>query len=158
KRRCHGPVREHKEIMMSILGIDEITYGVEDRDKCRQFFLDWGLELVAEEPQRLVFESLNGCRVIIADHDNPDLPPAFEAGSTLREVVWGVDSDAELQRLKPLLAKTDGFIETDNRVGCMDPNELAIRFQVTRKRDIDVEGCPTNTWGQHERVDQPAAI
>ena len=31
---------------MSVLGIDEITFGAQDIARCRQFFLDWGLTLV----------------------------------------------------------------------------------------------------------------
>ena len=40
---------------MSVLGIDEITYGVDDLATCRRFFLDWGLKLVEEATDRLVF-------------------------------------------------------------------------------------------------------
>jgi len=59
---------------MRILGIEEITFGAADLAKCRQFFLDWGLQLVKEEAQTLVFECLNGCRVVVAHSDRPDLP------------------------------------------------------------------------------------
>ena len=79
---------------MSILGIDEITYGAADLDTCRRFFADWGLKLVQDANHRLVFESLNGCRVLVADPAHASLPAAIEDGPTLREVVWGV-SDAE---------------------------------------------------------------
>ncbi|HEY3049169.1 MAG TPA: glyoxalase, partial [Polaromonas sp.] len=83
---------------MSVLGIDEITYGADDLPTCRRFFLDWGLQLVAEEGDRLVFETLNGCRVVVAASTRADLPPAMEQGPTLREVVWGVESEADLAR------------------------------------------------------------
>lgn len=51
---------------MSVLGIDEITFGAQDIPRCRQFFLDWGLALVEESPVRLVFETLNGCHIFMA--------------------------------------------------------------------------------------------
>ncbi|PGP56453.1 glyoxalase, partial [Bacillus cereus] len=35
---------------MSVLGIDEVTYGVEDLDTCVRFFSDWGLKQVSAEP------------------------------------------------------------------------------------------------------------
>lgn len=143
---------------MSILGIDQVTYGVEDQAKCRQFFLDWGLALVEEGQQELVFESQNGSRVVIKDIDAPELPPAFESGPTMREVVWGVEDEADLQHLRPLLETQEGFVDTDGRVGCTDPNGMAIRFQLTCKRAIDASGCPANTWGEHQRVDQRATI
>ena len=34
---------------MSIEGIDRVTYGVEDFEACKRFFLDWGLRLVRED-------------------------------------------------------------------------------------------------------------
>ena len=143
---------------MSILGIDEITYGVDDLATCKRFFLDWGLDLVDEQSDRLVFESQNGCRVIVADLNAPNLPPAFEEGSTLREVVWGVEGDDDLARLKSLLAAGDGFVQANGRIGCTDPNGLAVRFQVSRKRPVDVSACPSNTWDRRERIDRRGAI
>ena len=52
---------------MSVLGIDEVTYGVEDLDTCVRFFSDWGLTQVSAQPDEVVFETLNGCRVVLAD-------------------------------------------------------------------------------------------
>jgi catechol 2,3-dioxygenase-like lactoylglutathione lyase family enzyme len=121
---------------MSILGIDRITYGVEDVAKCRKFFLDWGLELVRESGEALDFETMNGCEVHVRPAGDPALPPAIEEGSTLREVVWGVESPADLERL---------------RMHATDPNGLAIAFRVTQKRKIEVKGVPINAWGQPGR-------
>ena len=96
---------------MSILGIDEITFGAQDIARCRQFFLDWGLTLVDETPLRLVYESLNGCRVIAAASDSPDLPPGIEPDPTLREVVWGVDSPESLARYRSRLQGQPGYVD-----------------------------------------------
>ena len=71
---------------MTVLGIDEITFGAQDLQRCRQFFLDWGLDLHSEDAQRLVFESMNGCRVVVAHSDTPGLPAGLEPDPTLREV------------------------------------------------------------------------
>ncbi|MDZ3993421.1 hypothetical protein PspTeo4_25520 [Pseudomonas sp. Teo4] len=81
---------------MSVLGIDEVTYGVEDLATCARFFADWGLTQVSEQADEVIFETLNGCRVVLAAIDKPGLPPAIEPGSTVREVVWGVESQADL--------------------------------------------------------------
>ena len=143
---------------MSILGIDEITYGVEDRATCRRFFTDWGLSLTEESDRRSVFETRNGCRVVVADASAHDLPRAFEAGSTMREVVWGVEDEQDLKFLRAVLVKADGFVEGDGRVGCTDPNGMAIRFQVTRKHPVDDTGCPSNTWDRHLRVNARGVV
>ena len=97
---------------MSVLGIDEITFGAQDIARCRQFFLDWGLTLVEETPTRLLYESLNGCRVIVAHSDTPGLPAGVEADPTLREVVWGVEGEADLEALLKLAAAAISRLQT----------------------------------------------
>jgi len=149
-----GELSKDREIM-SVLGIDEITHGVEDLESCRRFFIDWGLRLQEEVPAaRLVFETLNGCRVIAVVANDPSLPPAMEAGSTLREVVWGVESEDDLARLAQHLSSQPGFVQHDGRVGCTDPNGLAVRLQVTRKRPVEVESAEFNTWSRKSRINQ----
>ena len=130
---------------MSILGIDEITYGVDDLATCKRFFLDWGLALVDEANDQLVFETLNGCRVVVAHMTKPGLPPALEAGPTLREVVWGVESEADLARFASTL-------NSDH--SCIDPNGLTIRFQLTKKRDVSIASAGFNTWQKKGRINQ----
>ena len=143
---------------MSVLGIDEISYGADDLAACRQFFLDWGLSLVDEQADRLVFETLNGCRVIVAATNHPDLPPAIEAGPTLREVVWGVESEADLALYEGRIAQLPGFVKqggpNGGRIGCTDPNGLAVRLQLTQKRDVQMQSAEYNTWDRKGRVNQ----
>lgn len=143
---------------MTILGIDEITYGAEDLDASRRCFEDWGLRLQSADGGRLVFESLNGCRVIVADPRQATLPPAIEDGPTLREVVWGVRDAASLAALRERIAARPGFVDDGARIGCTDPNGLAVRFQVSVKRPVELVGTRSNTWDRRERVDTPATI
>ncbi|HWV08223.1 MAG TPA: VOC family protein, partial [Pseudomonas sp.] len=45
------------------------------------------------------------------------------------------------------------------RIGCTDPNGLAVRLQVTRKNELtDVSSAVMNTWSSKTRVNQPAPI
>ncbi len=143
---------------MSILGIEQITYGVTDLATCRRFFADWGLREIAHDDAHAVFETMNGCTVRVVDAHDPSLPPAFEEGPTLREVTWGVGTQAELDALRGRLAGQPGHYETDDAIGCIDPNGMAIRIEVTRRRALDVKGSLPNVWGATLRVDQPAAI
>lgn len=139
---------------MSVLGIDEITYGADDLPACRRFFEDWGLQLASEEPDRLVFETLNGCRVVVARSTLPDLPAPIESGPTLREVVWGVESAVDLARYAARIRNAEGFVEAGGRIGCTDPNGLAVRFQLTQKRTVEVAGAEYNTWNRKNRINQ----
>lgn len=141
---------------MSVLGIDEITFGALDLVSCRQFFLDWGLTLTEESPTRLSFESLNGCRVIVAHSDTPGLPPGIEADPTLREVVWGVASQADLDHYRERLHALPGFVQQGQRIGCMDPCGLAMRLQVSQKRPIELDCAQVNSWSERQRINQPS--
>ncbi|MCI1193246.1 VOC family protein [Calidifontimicrobium sp. SYSU G02091] len=141
---------------MHIQGIDEITFGASDLATCRRFFTDWGLTLLDETQQQLVFETLNGCRVRVAHGDTPGLPPGVEPDPTLREVVWAVGSAAELDACRERLRGQPGYVDDGQRVGCTDPNGLAVRVQVTRKRPVQLECARTNTWSERPRVNRPA--
>ncbi|MEY4734428.1 MAG: hypothetical protein RLZZ464_2494 [Pseudomonadota bacterium] len=141
---------------MSVLGIDEITFGAQDVGRCRQFFLDWGLSLVEETHARLVFASLNGCRVIVAHSDTPGLPPGVEADPTLREVVWGVASEEDMVRYAAALQTQADFVQQDQRIGCTDPSGLAVRLQISQKKTLDLDCAQLNTWSARPRVNQPS--
>ncbi|WP_321886895.1 VOC family protein [Paraburkholderia bannensis] len=143
---------------MTILGIEQITYGVTDLDTCRRFFADWGMKETAHDETCARFETLNGCTVLVADANDASLPAAFEEGPTLREVVWGVATGEELDALRERLKGQPGYYSDDKGVGCFDPAGMAIRIEVTRKREIDVQGSPSNVWGQTLRVDTPSPI
>jgi catechol 2,3-dioxygenase-like lactoylglutathione lyase family enzyme len=144
--------------MPNIEGIDRITYGVDDIAACKRFFLDWGLHLVRENDAGLDFESLNGCEVNIRKADDPSLPRAMEPGPTLREVIWGVTGEADLEALRQALSRQSDFQERQGVLSCIDPNGIGTGFRVTHKRIVDVAGTPANVWGHAARIDQPAAI
>ncbi|MFP3701840.1 glyoxalase, partial [Burkholderia sp. SIMBA_013] len=76
---------------------------------CRRFFADWGLKEVAHDDTGARFETMNGCTVLVVKADDPSLPPAFEAGPTLREVTWGVATRQALDALRTKLAGQPGY-------------------------------------------------
>lgn len=143
---------------MTILGIEQITYGVDDLGLCRKFFADWGMTEVTQDESHARFETLNGCTVIAMRADDPSLPTAFESGPTVREVVWGVATPADLDLYRGRLKGAIGFYETEAAVGCIDPNGMAIRVEVTRKRALGITGSPSNVWGKTARVDSPSPV
>ena len=143
---------------IDVSGIDEITYGADDMPACRQFFLDWGMTLAQESAEALVFESQNGCRVIVRNSADPTLPPAIEAGPTLREVVWGVSAAEVLPKFAERIKDLPGYFNDGKRVGCTDPNGLAVSFQVSQKRDVQVECATMNTWNEKNRVNQRSPV
>jgi catechol 2,3-dioxygenase-like lactoylglutathione lyase family enzyme len=136
-----------------IEGIDSITYSSdgtqENWDRTKQFFADWGLALIHESHDELVFETLNGSRVNVLPPEHPLLQGtvAMEAGATLREVVWGISSQAALDAL----CQAHG-LQT------LDPHGLRVRFQLSAKRPVAIHGSPSNVWGDVRRVDAPSPV
>jgi catechol-2,3-dioxygenase len=57
-------------------------------------------------------------------------------------------------RISSRIRGVAGFVEEGGRVGCTDPNGLAVRFQVTRKRAVELASAGFNTWSRKERVNQ----
>lgn len=127
---------------MAFTGVDGVVFGVADMAAARRFLADWGLQERQAEADRLVFETLDGGEVILRPAGAPDLPPPIEPGNTLREVIWGVDDAADLARLPPM----------------RDPNGLALRFRLSRRREVRVTPTPANAPGCPQRVDRRSPV
>ena len=151
---------------MAITGIDAITYSTERWDEARKFFSDWGLKALSDDADAQDWETLTGARVGVRRPDDAALLPPMEAGPTLREVVWGVESAADLDRLVPLLSTAPGFIDqrstaqriTGATLRARDPHGLGIVFRVTQKRDPGVTGSPSNPWGAAARINAASPV
>ena len=141
-----------------ISGIDKVVYGVEDLGECARFFTDWGLSPAGESDGVARFETLDGGEVELRPADDPSLPPAFEAGSTLRRIVWGVESEAELDALRERLAVHVPVDSDEEGLSCTDPNGLRLGFRVTRRRDPGVAATPVNVPGRIGRVDRRSPL
>ena len=144
-----------------IEGIDAITYSTDRWDDAKKFFADWGLKLEKETPERMDWSTLNGCGVSVIRPDDASYPKAIEEGPTIREVVWGVDSLADLDTLAGPLSKAPGFVDgrsTEGTLTARDPHGLQIKFRVMQKRPLEIKGAPTNPWGDVRRVDLPSPI
>ena len=141
-----------------ITGIDKVVYGVDDIEECARFFADWGLAPAGERDGAVRFETLDGGEVELRPADDPSLPPAFEPGSTLRRLVWGVANEAELAALQERIAAR-GPVDCDAEgLSCTDPNGLRQGFRVTRRRDPGVAATPVNVPGGIGRVDRRSPI
>jgi catechol 2,3-dioxygenase-like lactoylglutathione lyase family enzyme len=165
-----------------ITGIDAITYSTDQWDAARQFLNDWGLQELAFSSSVQCFETLSGAQVLVRRPDDPALAPAMEAGPTLREVVWGVDSDADLDLLakslpSPIEYSTSSYENSSNqpalsganappsydakaprRVAALDPHGLRIVFQRSTQRSVAVQGAPSNPYGNAQRINTPSPV
>ncbi|NJS36572.1 MAG: glyoxalase [Brachymonas sp.] len=136
----------HSTGFAAIEGIDRLTYSsdgtAENFAKARQCFLDWGLSLLVDVAEELLFETSNGAqvRILIPSHADLQGKTAIEAGATLREVTWGMQGEGAL------------------REAAQDPHGLQHRFQRSIKRAVDTKGSPSNTWGSVQRVNSPSPV
>ena len=53
----------------------------------------------------------------------------------------GVATRQELDALRTKLTGQPGYYAQDDAVGCIDPNGMAIRIEVTRKRALDIKAA-----------------
>ncbi len=141
---------------MAVLGIDEVTYRSEDLSTCKKFFLDWGLQLVSDSATELVFHTLNECVVRIAHPSKPGLPQGLEDGPTMVEVIWGVESESDLQTYAEKLRDNPAYNMINGRIRAIDPNGVTIGLQVSRKKSITLECGDFNTWSHRPRVNKSA--
>jgi catechol 2,3-dioxygenase-like lactoylglutathione lyase family enzyme len=103
---------------VGIQRIESVTYTVTDLDTNVRFFTDFGLSLASVDDTRAVFRTRIEQTLILDATERPDLPPPVESGPTLREIVWGVDTPAELDRLAEKAGATgDGVRRTVDRTG-----------------------------------------
>ncbi len=145
---------------MSIIGIEKMEFGVEDLPACEKFMSDFGLtRLTPSEITNLPeFETLSGARVVLHNKESAELPPAFEAGPTLRRMSWGVDSPVALDALRNTLANEPGFKQIGEELECLDPNGMTLRFGVSQQREVKLEVLGINQWGDIRRVDMPSPV
>jgi catechol 2,3-dioxygenase-like lactoylglutathione lyase family enzyme len=105
---------------MKIQRVESVIYGVDDMDTGVRFFKDWGLKPSAAS----TFTMASGQTIMLKPASDPSLPKAPEAGPTVREVIWGVDSAQSLDEIKKDLGRdrevkvdADGTLHTHDDIG-----------------------------------------
>ena len=142
-----------------IIGLERVTYGVEDMAKALAFFDDFGLKRKSSDGTTTLYEAMNGTKVVVKPANANDLPEAIQPGSTVREIVWGVEKKEDLDKFAKELAKDRAVTrDRDGTVHAKDPMGLAIGFTKTRRRDISKtwKREQMNSLSQVERVDRAA--
>ena len=144
---------------MAFMGIDTVTFGVENMPEARRFLQDWGLREVAASPLQLEFKTQDGTDIIVKPHDAPDLPPAIEPGNTVREVIWGAASEVELAAsIDQLKATGEVEVLADGTYRVQDPNGLTLGFRVSQRYPVMAVATPANAPGSHLRVNQRSPV
>ncbi len=140
-----------------LVGIESVIYGVEDVAQSTKFFGDFGLEQIEKSKSGATFATSEKTTIALRNHDDETLPQAQEPGSTVREIVWGVDTKehldalaADLSRDLPVLTDADGTLHT------VDPNGYGIALRVTDKEPVALQPVTLNTIGDAVRLNARA--
>lgn len=135
---------------MGVTNIEVMTYGVDDLDASRTFWRDFGLEPSADLN---TWSAADGSAVMLRRSDDPALPPTREGGSTLREVMFGVDTRASLEAIAAELSR-DRDVSSDaaGAIHTVDPLGFAIAFRQTARRPIVAPELKFNTPGRSDRL------
>jgi catechol 2,3-dioxygenase-like lactoylglutathione lyase family enzyme len=141
---------------VTITRIERAVYAVEDIPECTRFFEDFGLELVKAEQTAAELSTAVGQRVQLRPLDAQDLPAALEDGPTLREVVWGVDSQQSLDALRVQLERDRAVrVDEDGSLHTVDETGFGLGFAVADVVESEVAYPGTNKFGTATRLNRP---
>ena len=142
---------------MSIIGIEAVTFGVKNIAKSKKFLTDWGLKVQKTGAYGTDYACVDGSEVKIRAFNNRNLPSPIQAGSTVREVTWGVEKKKDLKNLAQELSR-DRKLKTfkDGSFSTLDDIGLGIKFCVSKLRNLKPKPLQYNVPGGNVRVDKPA--
>jgi catechol 2,3-dioxygenase-like lactoylglutathione lyase family enzyme len=118
---------------MKISRIESLIYGVEDLDSGVRYFEDWGVPLARRSAGGADFRLPSGQTILVRQAADKSLPSTAETGSTLREIVWGVDNAKSLAAIgKELARDREVKKDKDGTLHARDECGFAIAFSERR--------------------------
>ncbi len=141
---------------MSIIGVESVVFGVADLEEHTRFWSDFGLPLESSSADETVFRVASGSRVVLYKHGDSRLPsPDPFPGDGLKETVWGVDEQDDLDQIAASLATEVEITKSDDgTVRCVCPDGQPIGLRLWQKRQFVSETSPVNTPTSHPRFNQ----
>jgi catechol 2,3-dioxygenase-like lactoylglutathione lyase family enzyme len=123
--------------MFNIIGLEELVFGVDDVDACRQYLVDYGLVSVGNDGAGERFEAEDGTAVIVCRNDQAGLPAQMTGAPSIRETVYGVDTAATLEAIAAEIGKDR---EVSRGIGgsvhFRDEEGFALAFKITGRRPV----------------------
>jgi len=133
---------------MNIIGPDEVVFGVDDIEACRQYLTDFGLKPVGFSEAGGTFEALDGTAMTIRAKNDPDLPAPLPTATMLRKSIYGVTDMAALDEIAAELRKDrEVRVLADSSIESVDDSGFVLGFQVTRRRVLDLPAELINSPG-----------
>ena len=124
---------------MNIIGPDALAFGVDDVAACKDYLIAFGLNPVGVDETGGFFEALDGTGVLIRSRTDPRLPAPHETATMLRQTVYGVADQATVDAIGDELARDRQVKRLDDgAVEASDDHGFALKFQVTKRRELDM--------------------
>jgi catechol 2,3-dioxygenase-like lactoylglutathione lyase family enzyme len=141
---------------MGIERIEELVFGVSDIEASSRFYEDYGLEPLEVREDRATLRTLVNQTIQLRREDDPDLPPALEtpdgSSSALREIRWGVDTQASLDAIAAnLSADREVRVAEDGSLHTVDESGYAIAFALADKVEVEYRAQSINVTGDVHR-------
>jgi hypothetical protein len=121
---------------MTIMRVEGVTFGVEDLAECTRFLGDMGLTQDSSSPPGgITFRTPVNQYVRIVPVDSAEVPAPVDSGSTLREIMWGVDDEKSLRAIHSELASDRSVREDPNgTIHAVDPIGFGVAFMLTQPK------------------------
>ena len=141
---------------MGIQQIESLVFGADSVTDATRYFDDWGLTATDQNESGTVYTLPENQTIVIRDATVDSLPSAPDGGNTLRETIWGVDSQENLDAIRVELSK-DRDVTTDNdgTLHARDDAGFAIGFRVWDHVPAGVDAPQINMNDQNTRLDEP---
>ncbi|MCO8591157.1 VOC family protein [Burkholderia multivorans] len=137
-----------------IVGLQGLTFGVDDFDAAVRFLQDWNLRALTVGSDSASYETEEGARITIRRFDDPALPRAAGGKSTLRELLWAVESEEELAKIRAELEKDRGVSVEDEVIRVTEENGYTLGFTVSQLRQLPATNGDVNFPGAPVRVNR----
>jgi catechol 2,3-dioxygenase-like lactoylglutathione lyase family enzyme len=140
---------------MAILGVATAVYCVDDLALCTRFWNDFGLTLLSQDDSQSVFEVASGAQVIVRRRGDPRLPAHYSDHLGVHETIWGVDTQASLDRLVADLERDrDLRRDAEGIVHFTADDGMPMGLRVWQKKSFVSIADPVNSPGRIQRLNQ----
>lgn len=140
---------------MAITGVASLVYGVADIEECRRYFMDFGLNEIEGNADGALFRLVEGSHVILRHRDDPALPRGAIEGDGVRQIIWGVDTAASLERLVAKTARVCPVTPGEDGTFLFDtPFGIPMGLRLFDRRPVVYAPDPVNAPGRINRLNQ----
>lgn len=155
---------------MRLTGVDGVVLGVEDMSAAARFYTNFGLTASSDSARAKVFATNDDTSIELRSCDDNGLPAPVTGGSTIREILWAVSSQEELDAIAAELTRDRAVTcDEEGTLHSVDDDGYGVAFRIGRRRKIEPAPNLLNIYGAepnrpvNSRVDflqavRPAAI